>query len=416
MAATRALAATHTPNQRRATKMGRAFSEPRTPGQTATSFDDRGRPATVARVLTTGPGPDEREWRAEILRHTGLSVPGDREVVLDEVRTWGEKDEPYVYVRYRIRDRDHAPTTLDLEPWTRIIRRAPRTRMTAVRDRTRVVALGDLQIGKVDHRGGSEELLARVDAVLAELVRVMRAEPCDDLVLLDAGDLLESFQNTSSQAFTNDLSFPDQQRLARHIVTHIVLTLSAEVRRTTVLSVPSNHSAWRAGKGALGNPGDDFGLDVYYAVSEAFALAKRGDVEFVFPTTTHDVAVAIRVRGEVIGLAHGHTAGGGANSLPTWLTKQFAGDGALAGASLVVTGHFHHLRMESVGRVSLDGRARDRMWMQVPAMDNGSSWWANGGGGHDSDPGLLTFTVGDGGWAGDLRLVRPQTERLAAAS
>src|SRR5690606_33893766 len=111
--------------------------------------------------------------------------------------------------------------------------------------RTRIVVASDVQVGKTDHRGGTGELLERVDSVLARLDDEMKANPCDDVVIVDPGDLTEGFENVASQGFTNDLSFPEQLRYARVILTEIVTRAAAHHERTRVATVPSNHGAWR---------------------------------------------------------------------------------------------------------------------------------------------------------------------------
>jgi hypothetical protein len=56
--------------------------------------------------------------------------------------------------------------------------------------------------------------------------------------------------------------------------------------------------------------------------------------------------------------------------------------------ALLITGHYHHLRVTQSGR---------KTWLQAPALDNGSEWWARETGA-TSPAGLLTLTVGRGGW------------------
>src|SRR5690606_31865286 len=187
-------------------------------------------------------------------------------------------------------------------------------------------------------------------------------------------------------------SHPEQQKVARQIVRDAIEQFSARHKRTRVAAVPSNHGAWRRGKDKMGRPGDDYGLDIYRAVEEAFAMAKRTDVEFLFPEIWAE-SLAFEVRGAVVGVVHGHTAGGRPEAVPLWWAKQTHGGMPLASASILISGHWHHLRAQPTGQIG----GRDRWWFQAPTMDNGSSWWANGAGGSDSEPGLLTFTIDDSG-------------------
>src|SRR5690606_39606309 len=267
--------------------------------------------------------------------------------------------------------------------------------------RTRVVVVSDAQVGKVDHRGGTQELLERIDSMLAALDDETKALPCDDAVVLDPGDLTEGFENTPQQGFTNDLSLPEQLRYARVILTEIVTRTAARHERTRVATVPSNHGAWRKGKDRLGRPGDDFGIETHRAAADALSLAGRDDVTWLLPDVWEE-SLALQVRGAVIGLAHGHQVSR-PDGIRDWWAKQTHGGGPLAAATILLTGHYHHLPVEPTG--AIDGRARWRV--QAPTLDNGSSWWRNGSGGSDDEPGLLTFTVDDDGRWDNLRLIQP---------
>lgn len=274
-------------------------------------------------------------------------------------------------------------------------RSRPRVIKTAAAERTRVVVVSDLQIGKTDHRGGTPALLERLSGVLDQLDDLMRSDRCADAVVLDPGDLTEGFENTAQQQHTNDLAFPDQLDTAQAVLQHIVTTVGARHAQTRVATVPSNHGAWRKGKDRLGRPGDDFGIMTHKAVARTMATAGRDDLAFVIPDPWSE-ALAVRVRGAVIGMAHGHQANR-PDGIPDWWARQTHGGGPLAAASILITGHFHHLRVQPTG--SIDGR--DRWWFQAPTLDNGSAWFRNGSGGSDSEAGLLTFTIDqDGRWDG----------------
>lgn len=365
------------------------------------------RPAEVTLQLQEIP-EDEQAWRDAIKRVTSLDIPEHRRVEIQQVRYWGPPDEPFVYVRFGITDREADREPIDYPHLLRTIRqhRRGRPRKTTT-GHTRVVVPSDAQIGKVDHRGGTPELLARIDAILAGLDDESRRTPCDDAIVLDPGDLTEGFENTAQQAHTNDLSLPEQLDLAQVVIGEIVGRVAARhPAATRVATVPSNHGAWRRGKATLGKPSDDFGLMVHKAVARQYQLADRDDVSWVIPEPWDDT-LALQVRGAIVGLAHGHQAGTNPDRVPLWWAKQTQGAGPLAAATILVTGHWHHPRSQPAGRYEHeDGTRRDRWWFQAPTMDNGSSWWANGAGGTDSEPGLLTFTIDDDGRWDHFRIIR----------
>lgn len=271
-----------------------------------------------------------------------------------------------------------------------------------VRKRTshglRVVVASDAQIGKTGSGGGTPDLLARIENLLGQLDEVMREEPCDESITADPGDLAEGFQNTRSQAFTNDLSHPDQLQAARLVLTEITTTVANRHRSNRVITVPSNHTQWRAGKDQLGRPGDDYGIDVHRAVAEALSRDRRyKDVTFVLPDPWRE-SLAVQARGAVLGLVHGHQAKPG--RLWEWWKGQIAGELPTAAANILIGGHYHSWLTEPHGH--LDGKPR---WVfQADPLDNGSDWWANLTG-DQSEPSLMTFTIDDEGRWHNLRRI-----------
>ncbi|MFI7678550.1 hypothetical protein [Actinophytocola sp. NPDC049390] len=354
-----------------------------------------GQPVEVTAQLSEIP-ETETAWREQIQRVTGHALPDDRKVELTQVRYWGDPAKPYVYCRFTISDRGGAGDRLDLEDIltaTKAFRQScPPASNTG---RALVVAWADLQVGKVGSRGGTEELVARVIDRLDSLEALAARSGCDSAYLVDVGDCVESFENVPSQAFTNDLSFPEQLRVARRLYTEAALRLARIFPKVTCVGVPSNHGAWRRGKDALGRPGDDFGLEMLTAVADAFALNDSlSHVDFVVPDVWQEV-VALDVHGTILAVAHGHQVNR-PDQLPLWWAKQVHGGQAAADADILLTGHFHHLRVQPSGRSVHTGRAK--WWIQAPTMDNGSDWYRLKAG-DDTDPALLTFVVDGNGWS-----------------
>lgn len=260
----------------------------------------------------------------------------------------------------------------------------------------RVVIISDPQIGKVDHRGGTPQLLERVAYFRQQLDQIMADQPCAEAVVLDAGDLIEGFENTRGQLHSNDLSLPSMLRVARAILTDLIGTVAARHERTRVATCPSNHSAWRSGSGYLGTPSDDFGIDCHRAVSDIFARSDPS-VEWVWPDT-YDQSTALDIAGARVGVTHGHYAK--QRQFKAWLAGQALGSTVLADCDIIVSGHYHSFLVEGVGFLN----GKERTHLQAPTMDNGSEWW-RALTGDDSAPGLLTFTITDG-QIGNLRLIQ----------
>ncbi len=262
----------------------------------------------------------------------------------------------------------------------------------------RVVVASDAQVGKVGSDGGTTDLLNRVENLLGQLDEVMRDEPCDEAITADPGDLAEGFENVPSQPHTNDLSHPEQLRVARLLLTEIVTTVAARHKTNRVLTVPSNHTQWRRGKAILGKPTDDYGIDIHRAVAEALKRDRKyRDVTFVVPEPWRE-SLAVQARGAVLGLVHGHQAKPG--KAWDWWKGQIAGDLPVAAANILIGGHYHSWLTQPHG--SLDGRPR--WFFQADPLDNGSDWWANLTG-DQSEPSLMTFTIDDAGRWHNLRRI-----------
>jgi len=316
----------------------------------------------------------------------------------------------YAYGADFIRITEADRETEDLAPLLAIARANARKRPSVKpKDLTRVVVCSDGQIAKVGSRGGTPALLGRVEDLLVQLDQIMVAQPCRDALVADPGDLTEGFENVAAQQFTNDLSHPAQLRVARAMLTNIVTTVAARHHATVVATVPSNHAAWRRGKNVLGRPCDDYGIDAHMAVHEALSRDPHfRHVTWEFPSDWNE-SLAIKVRGAVVGMVHGHQVGK-PDSIPGWWKGQAHGSQAVKDATILITGHYHHFRAQPSGAVN----GVSRTWFQAPTMDNGSDWYRNASG-EDSEPGILTFTIDDAGRWDNLRLITPSPAIEVAA-
>jgi len=366
------------------------------------TFYDGGRPTGVeVQLPTRPPDADEQAWRDEIKRVTGLDIGADQVVKLVQVRTWTMGEVENHYCRFTIEDRTPESERLDLDELIRAAKKAKPPKQCETSGRALVVAWADLQVGKVGSRGGAEQLVARVMEKLAALEKRARQLKADSCYLIDVGDCVESFENTAEQQWTNDLSFPEQLRVGRRLFTEAALRLAKLHPAMVVAAVPSNHGRWRRGKGNLGRPGDDYGIEILTSVADAFALNPDalGHVRFVVPEVW-DETIALDVHGTILAAAHGHQVTN-PDRVPQWWAGQVHGGQPAADADILLTAHFHHLRVQPTGRSAHTGRSK--WWFQAPTLDNGSDWWRLRSG-SDSDPGLLTFTVGEDGWS-DLEVL-----------
>lgn len=346
---------------------------------------------------------DEQRWREEITRVTSLPIPEHRKVELAQVRYWGAPEEPFIYCRFVITDREVDAPGLDVNDLIKTVKAVRRKSApkSAGTDRGLVVAWADPQIGKVGSRGDSEDLVDRIMSKLDLLDDYAKQMLCDSAYFIDVGDGLEGFENVASQLHTNDLAFPTQQRLLRRLSTEAIIRLARHHSRVVGAVVPSNHCNWRRGKDQLGKPGDDFGVENMVAIADALALNPDafGHVSFVIPNEWEET-IALDVHGTILAVTHGHQVNR-PDRIPDWWAKQVHGGQPASDADILLTGHFHTTRIQPTGRSSHTGRAK--WWLGAPTLDNGSDWYRLKAG-SDSDPALMVFTVDANGWD-NLRLL-----------
>lgn len=257
-----------------------------------------------------------------------------------------------------------------------------------------VVKLADLQIGKVDERGGTAQLEDRFYGGMDEVIQRLKQSKPTEIVLAELGDGCENFQNTPDQAFSNDRGLIAQLDLHATFLTYAATELAKLSPKLTVVGVPSNHMDVRVGGKAVGGPENDYGLLTLSQLQRAFSLNPKafGHVEFAWPDP-HAVSVVRNVAGTNVMFTHGHyTRGAGAaDGVPKWLEHQFAANAEYHSARVVFTGHYHHYRVQQI----IGGR----WWIQAPALDNGSSWLKRVNGQGDSDAGILVTRITSAGWS-----------------
>jgi predicted phosphodiesterase len=183
-----------------------------------------------------------------------------------------------------------------------------------------------------------------------------------------------------------DLDLTSQIRVYRRLLLHMVKSFAPLADKVIVPCVPGNHDeAVRIGNSMATTYTDSFALDAASAVADA--LADHPDykhVSFVFPKYD-TLSVTLDMAGTVVGLIHGHQCRGKAVE---WWKNMAHGQHDIGEATLLLAGHYHHLRIEQSGR---------KTFIQCPALDGGSQWFENSSG-QAAPAGMLTLTVGNGRW------------------
>jgi hypothetical protein len=343
---------------------------------------------------TAATGPVRRmvtDYR-ELLTLAGLDPDAFR--IVGKVSQWSkthhDKEDTYSFF-FTFEALTAGEEAIDLPALYAEARRAPRKpiRATAT-SRVTIVALSDVQAGKVDHRGGTPELIDRLAGMRERLAAHLKARKPQATVLAEVGDLFEGFESGGNPMFTNDLSLAQQMDLAGTEVYRFIEVMQRH-GRVDVVSIPSNHTQWRSGKQQLGRPGDDLGIFVHRQV-EKLANAAGIDAHWTYPDMYNE-SVVIDVLGTGLGVVHGNQFNTG--QAVTWWQKQQHGGMPTATADILLTGHYHHLTVLPSGRNPVTGKPK--WWLQAPTTDNGSSWFRNVGAG-DSDAGLLVFDITEDGF------------------
>jgi len=253
-----------------------------------------------------------------------------------------------------------------------------------------VVLWSDLQVGKVDHRGGIEAMIARVSETQAKLLKLVKQTKPERIIFCDVGDTIENFGNVADlhQLATNDLSLMEQVDLATSMAWDTLKQL-CKFAPITYLSVGSNHCQFRVNKQKVGKATDDWGIHIGRTLAR---LSKEVGLDITFhEPAKHDESLAYDVFADgfhVLGMVHGHQANR-PEGIPDWWRKQSFGNQSVTAATVLVSGHFHHLRVQELGSTS---RGTSRFWVQAATLDNGSNWWRLNSG-EDSTPGLVCFVL-----------------------
>ena len=261
-------------------------------------------------------------------------------------------------------------------------------------DKALVILWSDLQVGKVDHRGGTAQLIERVELTKQKLIQQVKKEKPSKVIFCDVGDTIENFinANDANQLYTNDLSIMEQVDLATTLAWDTLKALTDYVPEIVYLSVASNHCQMRVNKQRIGKGTDDWGIHIGRTLAR-LANEVGLPITFIEPQA-HDESLALDIFGDqfhILGLWHGHQSPR-PDQVPTWWRQQAFGNQPVAAATIGVSGHFHHLRVVELGSTP---RGTSRFWIQASTMDNGSGWWKKQAG-EDSQPGLVTFFLEKG--------------------
>lgn len=356
-----------------------------------------GKTGTITSRPLAEPTPD---WDA-LLRVWGFD-PAVVEVVEPvQVRTWDAQTPDGVrtmwYFRAGVRQRRASGPDL-AALIAEIGKRKPRPVPVPTGDRAFVYIASDWQTGKPGTAAMVDRVLASYAAAAARLRMLRRmGTQIGPIYLLALGDLIEGCaDHYPAQTFLTEYDKRTQVKLARRLWLKGVETFAPLTERLVCAAVPGNHGENRQNGRAYTTTGDNADIEVVEQAAEVIAAVPHfAHVSSVIPGD--DLTLTLDIAGTVVGLAHGHQAKRGATPqqrVREWWKGQAFGMQPVGDATVLLTGHYHHLVLTEDG---------PRTHIQVPTMDSGSDWWVNATG-MVSRPAAVTLTMGPTGWD-DLKLV-----------
>jgi predicted phosphodiesterase len=251
-----------------------------------------------------------------------------------------------------------------------------------------LVAPSDQQIGKKANGQGTEQSIGRILQLTESAVHKFEAYKkiglsLGTICLALPGDHVEgtTSQNGRLQGqAASDLGITEQTRVARRLLLAQVKALAPLVDRMIIPVVNGNHD--EATRQVVTDPADGWNVEIASAVQDICAEnPELAHVEFRYPSSGHQT-LTVDINGTMLGIFHGHQAN--QNNVLKYLSQQAAGQTALGGADIWISGHFHNFRTMDIG---------ERLWVQAPTTDPGSEWFRDRAG-MESKPGLLTMVIG----------------------
>lgn len=340
-------------------------------------------------TITTGAVDGEPDWSALLIK---WGLDPDEFQILEPVlfNSWGGTDGmDNRQFKAKVVRRVHAP--IDLGPLMQAVSRHKPRKREYPDDAVLNVVLADWQMGKADH-GGVEGTIGRIldrKGMVVQRVKDLRrlGYGIGSLNVLWTGDSVEGcLGHYPSQQFTVELDRRDQVKVTRRLLTDSLIEWSKHVNRITVAAVGGNHGENRNGGKAFTGPTDNDDLAVVEQVQEILGANPDafGHVRFMF--ARDGLTLTIPVGEWILGITHGHIARASGNAegkLRRWWEGQAAGRQPIGDADILVTGHYHHLRVADWGGC---------VWLQAPALEGGSEWWRQATG-EASQVGTLTFVT-----------------------
>jgi predicted phosphodiesterase len=350
------------------------------------------------RIITMPAGPelgDESTWR-QAVESLGTTVPDGYRVRLVEARfdpaAWqrdqqGDDATTRPVWRYRFVV-EPAPNQVDVEELLRAAR-PPKPVSKPTSKAAFVFLTGDLQLGKPDGDGSSgtvERFYRSLDQAITRFKALRKSGHAGPVALVFAGDCIEGTQSQGGRLVARlDLTLTEQIRVYRRLALAEIQAFADLSDDVTVLAVPGNHGeAMRVGDIMASRYDDSWDVEGIVQVADILDAKGHTGITWMFPSVD-ELHVTAEIAGTRLGVLHGHQTRG---KLDTWLASKALNREPIGTCDIVLSGHYHSLRIEHLGPVT---------HMRTGSLDGGSTWWQHRGG-LASPPAAICFTTESGRW------------------
>ena len=249
-----------------------------------------------------------------------------------------------------------------------------------------VFAPSDQQIGKKAASGGTDQSVGRIlDTTQGAIDRyhglTRYGLNLGTITIPLPGDHVEGNVSQGGRLqglAASDLGLTEQTRVARRVLLQQIKMVAGLAERIVVPVINGNHD--EVTRQVAADPADGWNVEIVSSVQDICAENPAlQHVEFRYPASGHQT-LTVDIDGTMLGLFHGHQM----RDPIKYLSAQSAGQTALGGADVWISGHFHNFKCMDVGH---------RLWVQCPTTDPGSDWFRDRAG-LESKPGLLTMVIG----------------------
>lgn len=261
----------------------------------------------------------------------------------------------------------------------------PKAAKVAKGNLTAIYAIGDTQWGK-DAGDGTSGTVTRVMSALNSALgrhEELKSRGIGQIALPQLGDCIEGIVSQGGKiAGRLDLDLTTQIRVGRRVLLEWVKAFAPLTDSLVIPVVPGNHD--ESHRNLITDPVDSWQVEI---VQQVLDIAKENEnlqhVTARFPERDN-TTLAVDLSGTLVGFAHGHQI----RDPQKWWQGQALGNTAVGQAEVLLSAHYHHYAVRQLNH---------RLWVQTPALDGGSHWFADRTGmGANSPSGIVSLVVGEG--------------------